>query len=303
MKMIPRTKIETSYIEILRSWKNEVEEIQKIEDFFKKKLRVDKVFLTSSARYGFLRLLLYLKNVKKAKKVIFPSYTTPIMPRQAIKVDLNISFERINKNDFCLLTKKNYEDSIIVATHIHGNPVKIDELKSKNCIIVEDCAHSLFSKYKNRPTGSFGDFGIFSISPTKLPFPLRFGFVTINDFNKKIEKFFEPKISNSTFPKAIFIGRTIFLKVIASRHIFDLLTYRFLKILSKKKDKLESLLFEDIGQKRIEKLIGIPNLEIIKKCWKRTKKMLEKREYYKKIYEKKLSDTFKFQKKTECSKV
>ncbi len=56
--------------------------------------------------------------------------------------------------------------------HTFGFPVKLDELikvcEKWNIPIVEDAAESLGSEYKGKPTGSFGDIGVFSFNGNKI---------------------------------------------------------------------------------------------------------------------------------------
>jgi len=59
----------------------------------------------------------------------------------------------------------------IVAVDYAGNPAQLDELRviadKHNIWLIEDAAHSLGSKYKNRPIGSIADITTFSFFPTK----------------------------------------------------------------------------------------------------------------------------------------
>jgi dTDP-4-amino-4,6-dideoxygalactose transaminase len=56
--------------------------------------------------------------------------------------------------------------------HTFGFPVHLDELKQVcddwNIPIVEDAAESLGSEYKDKPTGSFGEIGVFSFNGNKI---------------------------------------------------------------------------------------------------------------------------------------
>ena len=58
-----------------------------------------------------------------------------------------------------------------VPMHTFGHPCRIDEIvdicREYNIKIVEDAAESLGSKYKNKHTGTFGDFGVFSLNGNK----------------------------------------------------------------------------------------------------------------------------------------
>jgi dTDP-4-amino-4,6-dideoxygalactose transaminase len=66
------------------------------------------------------------------------------------------------------ITKKT---SVILAVHLYGKSCEMDEIlkicKENNLYLIEDCAQSHGSKYKNVNTGLFGNFGCFSFYPTK----------------------------------------------------------------------------------------------------------------------------------------
>jgi len=57
---------------------------------------------------------------------------------------------------------------IVLVYHQYGFPQNIDKimdaLSGSNVIIIEDCAHTLFSKYRNKLVGTIGDFSIYSFS-------------------------------------------------------------------------------------------------------------------------------------------
>lgn len=59
----------------------------------------------------------------------------------------------------------------IVPVHLYGQMCEIDEITDiayrYNLKVVEDCAQSIGSEYKEKKSGSYGDLGIFSFFPTK----------------------------------------------------------------------------------------------------------------------------------------
>jgi aminotransferase in exopolysaccharide biosynthesis len=72
----------------------------------------------------------------------------------------------------CFNKKTNKKISACLPMHTFGFPVHLDELKKIcnvwNIPIVEDAAESLGSEYKNKPTGSIGDIGVFSFNGNKI---------------------------------------------------------------------------------------------------------------------------------------
>jgi len=77
----------------------------------------------------------------------------------------NIDPNQIKKK----ITKKT---RAVLAVHLYGKSCEMDEIikicKKNDLYLLEDCAQSHGSKYKNKSTGTFGDFGCFSFYPTKI---------------------------------------------------------------------------------------------------------------------------------------
>lgn len=59
----------------------------------------------------------------------------------------------------------------IIAVHLTGRPAKMDALleicRKHNLHLIEDCAQAVGATYKNKPAGSFGATGCFSLHPLK----------------------------------------------------------------------------------------------------------------------------------------
>jgi perosamine synthetase len=76
------------------------------------------------------------------------------------------------REDGCYNKKSGKKISACLPMHTFGFPVHLDELKKVcdawNIAIVEDAAESLGSEYKNKPTGSIGEIGVFSFNGNKI---------------------------------------------------------------------------------------------------------------------------------------
>ena len=76
------------------------------------------------------------------------------------------------RNDGCFNKKTGNKISACIPMHTFGFPVHLDELKAVcdawKIPIVEDAAESLGSEYKNQPTGSIGEIGVFSFNGNKI---------------------------------------------------------------------------------------------------------------------------------------
>ena len=66
----------------------------------------------------------------------------------------------------------NKKTKAILPVHLYGNTCDMKKIitiaKKYNLKIIEDCAQSTGSIYKNKKTGTFGDIGCFSFYPTKI---------------------------------------------------------------------------------------------------------------------------------------
>ena len=140
----------------------------------------------SYARNGLFMLLKALP-LSKGDEVIIPAYTCSSIPETILLagfipklVDVNDTFT-IDEN----LIEKNItkRTKIVYVIHTYGNPAKIDRIqeisKANNLILVEDVAHSFYSKYSDKNLGSYGDFTFFSL--TKCMFNFMGGIVTTNN--------------------------------------------------------------------------------------------------------------------------
>ena len=76
------------------------------------------------------------------------------------------------REDGCYNKKTGRKISACIAMHTFGFPVHLDELINVCQLwkipVIEDAAESLGSEYKGKPTGSFGDLGIFSFNGNKI---------------------------------------------------------------------------------------------------------------------------------------
>ena len=126
--------------------------------------------------YDALYLSLYCLNLPKNSEVILSSCSyiaainaviannlKPILVEPDIN-SYNIDVNAIEKN----ISKKT---RVILVTHLYGRACEMKEIlrikKEYGLYLIEDCAQSHGSKYLNKFTGAFGDFGCFSFYPTK----------------------------------------------------------------------------------------------------------------------------------------
>ncbi len=145
-----------------------------LEEDLKKYLGVPCALLTCSGTSGFYLILESIKKISGRKTVIIPAFVCPLIPLAIKRAGLNIKPCDINRDNFDydinMLGGICAEDSdilAILAVHLAGIPLDLEAIKEtsgKNGIfIIEDCAQSLGAEYKDKKTGSFGDFSFFSL--------------------------------------------------------------------------------------------------------------------------------------------
>ncbi len=168
---------------------------KQFEKKFSKKFKITNVTTVSSCTSALFLSYLAI-GIKKNDEIIVPNQThvstvhaCEILGAKPIFVDSdsstgNIDINKIEKK----ITKKT---KAITIVHFLGKSVDMDKVlylkkKYKLCLI-EDCALSIGSKFKNKYVGSFGDFSCFSFYPTKHITTADGGMLCckkIKDFNK-----------------------------------------------------------------------------------------------------------------------
>ena len=143
----------------------------------------------------------------------------------------------------------------ILAVHLYGKSCEMDQIikicNQKKLYLIEDCAQSHGSKYKNKSTGTFGDYGCFSFYPTKLLGALGDGGAIT--CKKKNNKIFLQKFRNYGSVKRYkndIIGQNSRLDEIQA--IFLNIKLKFLSKIIKHKKKLANVYFENLNNNFIK---------------------------------------------------
>ncbi len=120
-----------------------------------------------------------LMSIKNKKKEVILSPQTFIANATAVyNNNLKPVFSEISEKNLCLDLKDleekiNKKTAAVILVNMFGtiseDIFKIKKLcKKKNILLVEDCAHSIGAKIKNKYSGTIGDVGCFSFYPTKI---------------------------------------------------------------------------------------------------------------------------------------
>ena len=123
-----------------------------------------------------LEMCALLINIKKDDEVIFPSYgyvstVNAFVLRGAKPIFVDINSEDLNIDISQIEKKINKKTKAIVIINYAGGSCDIDKViklkKKYNLYLIEDTAQSIFSKYKNKYLGTFGDLATMSFHQTK----------------------------------------------------------------------------------------------------------------------------------------
>lgn len=140
-----------------------------IVDYFRNLTGKKHILITNSCRTA---LYLAWQCIGKSGEVITSPLTCkvaidPIIEAEQKVVFADVNIEDLNMDPASVENKITNNTIAIQAIHLGGSPCDMDELTKlaakNNLKIIEDCAQSLGSYYKSKPTGSFGDIVCFSL--------------------------------------------------------------------------------------------------------------------------------------------
>ena len=165
-----------SFEKILKSgWYILGKQVQKFEENFSKYLNIKNCVGVANGLDA-LTIAVQSLNLPKESEILVPSNTyiatvlaiinnghKPVLVEPKLDT-YNIDPKEIEKK----ITSKT---KALLIVHLYGKPCEMGEIlkicKKNKLFLIEDCAQSHGAKYKNRMTGTFGDFGCFSFYPTK----------------------------------------------------------------------------------------------------------------------------------------
>lgn len=165
--------------------------ISELENEFKNYLGVKYAFSFNSGRSSLFAILKAI-DLPKDSGVLLQAFTCNAVPNPVLWADLEPIYIDCNKKDFNIdiedLKKKisaNYNARAVIVQHTFGQPANMDEIvsvaKQNDLILIEDCAHSLGTEYKNQKVGAFSKAAFFSFSRDKVISSVYGGMAVTND--------------------------------------------------------------------------------------------------------------------------
>ena len=148
---------------------------KKCESYLENKFRATRALLSPSCTAS-LEMSAILSEIKFGDEIIIPSYTFTSVANAFILRGAVIRFVDIEPNTLSIDLEK-IESAIspktkcIVTVHYAGVSCDMDKLiaisKKYKILLIEDAAHAICSKYRDKYLGTLGDFGCFSFHQTK----------------------------------------------------------------------------------------------------------------------------------------
>lgn len=148
---------------------------------------------TAAIHMAFKALELGEGDIVFCSDLTFSATVNPILYQGGIPVFIDSEEETWNMDPEALekAFEKYPQVKAVIIVHLYGTPANIDKImeicNKHNVPLIEDAAESLGSKYKDKQTGTFGKYGIYSFNGNKIITTSGGGMIVSND-KEKIEK-------------------------------------------------------------------------------------------------------------------
>ena len=148
---------------------------RKCQNWLEKNLGAKKALLTHSCTSA-LEMAAILADIRPGDEVIMPSFTfvstaNAFVLRGGVPVFVDIRNDTLNIDEKLIESAITRRTKAIVPVHYAGLSCAMDEIleiaKKHKLLVIEDAAHGLMAKYKDRELGTMGDLGVLSFHETK----------------------------------------------------------------------------------------------------------------------------------------
>lgn len=148
---------------------------------------------TAAIHMAFKALDVKKDDIVFCSDLTFSATVNPIIYQNATPVFIDSEKETWNMDPKALekAFEKYKNPKAVIVVHLYGTPAKIEEIKEicdkHNVPLVEDAAESLGAIYKDKQTGTFGKYGVYSFNGNKI-ITTSGGGMLVSDDQKSIEK-------------------------------------------------------------------------------------------------------------------
>lgn len=197
--LIPRFNMDYTFEDLLCGISSIFSEnLKQASSNFKEAFGTNEIIFTNSGRTS-IYLILRSLSLPPSSNIGVPLYSCPSVFDAIIKAGHKPCFIDIDFENFTIDTsdlKKKYENiDALIVIHTFGRPAPMDRiLEILDVPVIEDCAHSLLSRYKGKITGAIGDASIFSFRSGKYISAGEGGMIVIK--NNEIRDRIEDEIKN-----------------------------------------------------------------------------------------------------------
>ncbi len=148
---------------------------KKVTSFLENRFSLPDVFMTTSGTHA-LEMAAELINLSEGDEVIMPSFTftstaNAVLQKGAKPIFVEIKKDTFNLDPSVLEKKISNKTKAIIPVHYAGVACEMDEIsrvaKENNLYIIEDAAHAVNAKYKDKFLGGIGDFACYSFHDSK----------------------------------------------------------------------------------------------------------------------------------------
>ena len=167
--LIPRFNMDYNFKDfcygVKSIFQNDNFDLKPLESIFGKR-----TFLFTNNGRSSLYVILRALNLPKGSKIGVPLYSCTVVFDAIVNAGHIPCFIDIELDNYTMdvqdLNEKIDDLSAVVVIHTYGRPADMDKIKevAGDKPVIEDCAHSLLSEYKNQLTGTLGDAAFFSLS-------------------------------------------------------------------------------------------------------------------------------------------
>lgn len=138
-----------------------------------------KHFLVTAFSRNAFYLLIKAFAWEKPAEIIIPAYTCPVIRHtvaaaNVIPVPVDAELGGLNIDPDLIEKAISSNTKAIYVVHTYGTPAKIERIcaiaREHNLVVIEDLAHSLFTRYHGIQLGTYGDFAILSFTKQMVDF-------------------------------------------------------------------------------------------------------------------------------------
>jgi len=163
--------------------------VEALEDYFVENFDKKHALATSNGTTA-IHLAFLGAGIEPGDEIILPGFCFLAAANIALHMGAVPVFCEVDENTWCMdvgdLEKKiTNKTKAVIPVHTYGNVCDMDALmdlaQANDLIVIEDCAESLFSKYREKYSGEFGLISTFSFQATKTITTGEGGMVITND--------------------------------------------------------------------------------------------------------------------------